>query len=58
MVDIIHRWGEKREPRIFSPVWSVLRLVIITAFIVGAPLLVFTISVAIGYWWLQWYVHR
>ena len=48
----------QREPSVLSFVWSVVRLVLITAFIVGVPLLVFTISVAIGYWWLQWYVHR
>ena len=46
------------EPSVLSPVWFVVRLVLITAFIVGVPLLVFAISGAIGYWWLQWYVHR
>ena len=48
----------QREPSVLSPVWFVVRLVLITAFIVGVPLLVFAVSVAIGYWWLQWYVHR
>ena len=48
----------ERERSVLSPVWSVVRLALITAFIVGAPLLVVAGLTAAGYWWLQWYVHR